>query len=459
MQENLSMSSMPLSKKIVPLALDLTLHKYQAQVDQSKARFIYLMCGRQWGKSILGAWKGVGAIRQPRSMVWYLNNQLKQAKDTIWAKMLQILDPCKDHFRPVESTLSINFNNGSIYSLKHAKDPDCKRGPSLKFLHIDEAQDFDGEDFITVFRPLLAAHQAPCLISGTKKQGSWFMKEWLAAEKGEIENAAAFWFPSTSNPTIPASEWDAIKRDLTRRGRLDIWENEYICDPHNGENLNFEIKYMEFNRIKHICAPFQFPPNWRHFVALDWGIANLHPAVCLWAALAPSGRVYIYDEYEVIGAGAQQLVKGTMEHGEGRRIETYILSEDCWKQESDNKTIASKLVDFGFRPFVKAKRENKAFSGADTVKQYLNPVSGEPLLQIFPNCTRLISELETLKWGDKIGDDRTDALRYLLVFLATLDIRPRPDEKIFKPVEINLWDRFKPQGDSLTINSETGYFT
>ena len=320
--------------------------------------------------------------------------------------MLQILEPCKDHYKTSEANLTLNFHNGSVYALKHAKDPDCKRGPSLKFLHIDEAQDFDGEDFISIFRPLLAAHQAPCLISGTKKRGSWFLKEWLAASQGEIENAAAFWFPSTSNPTIPLTEWHSIQRDLERRGRLDIWENEYVCDPHAGGNAGPELKYPEFDRRVHVCQPFRFPSDYRHFFSEDWGMTDKHPTGAVWAAVSPDGMVYIYDEYLKAGVDIPSSAKAFLDQGQGRqKIEAFILDENCWNRESDGKSAAQRFIECGLRPAFKSRREDKAFTGASTVKSYLKPVIGLPKLQIFPNCTQLINELESLKWDDKLNDN------------------------------------------------------
>src|SRR3990167_8743488 len=232
MPENLLTPNTSSSKKVIPLALDLSLHKYQTIIEQCRARFVYLMCGRQFGKTMLLALRMTQSIIKPNSSVWYLTNQLKQAKDTVWPKLLEILSPSKKNFRAVEADLEIVFNNNSKIALKHMKDPDCRRGPSLTRLCVDEAQDFDGDEFESVFRPLLAAKQAPCDFSGTLKYGSWFHNEWLAAEEGRIKDAAAFWFPSTANPLIPSTEWDDVKKELSRKNRMDIWDNEYICDPH-----------------------------------------------------------------------------------------------------------------------------------------------------------------------------------------------------------------------------------
>lgn len=406
------------SRKAIPLTLNLDLHQYQAQVDQCQARFIYLLCGRRWGKTILLAWKMARAIAKPRSTVWYVTSQLKQARDIIWRQLLEILEPSKRHFKAVETTLEIHFDNGSIIAIKGAKDPDCRRGPSLDFLAIDECQDFIGQDFMTIFRPLLTGKQGSCILAGTKRIGSWFLNEWLSAEKGEIAHGFPFWFPSTKNPLIPPEEWEMTRKYLQNKGRLDIWENEYVCDPHTRTGNDVELKYPEFDHSLHVIAPFTIPSSYRHFVALDWGME--HPSGAIWAAVSPEGRVFVYDEYREYGKDMGALARDILEKNRGRKIEAYVLDSHCWARESDGKSAALRFMQEGLKPAIKGLREDKVFTGTSLVKSYFRPISGEPMIQIFPNCRHLTEELVVLRWRDRIHDDMTDALRYLLGFLSTL---------------------------------------
>ena len=395
---------------------------------------------------------------KPNSTVWYVTSQLKQAKDILWRRLLQILGPSRALFEPKESELEIYFNNGSLFAIKHAKDIDCRRGPSLSGLGIDEAQDFSGDDFMEVFQPLTKALQAPAILAGTKKRGSWFLKEWLAVERGQVPQSQAFWFPSTTNPLIPQEEWDMTRLYLTNRNRMDIWENEYVCDPHKDIENDVTLKFMEFSRVKHVCAPFVFPPTFRHFFAEDWGMTDKHPMAALWGAVSQDGTIFIYDEYLVAGVDLKNAATAVLEQGKGRKIEAYVLDEACWKTESDGLSAAIRFSQAGLRPAARGRREDKSMTNASLVKAYLKPVQGPPKLQIFPNCVNLIECLETLRWQDKLGDDMGDALGYLLRFLSTMSFNPPAQalEPVFKRIEPKYTRTTESSG--LRFNPDTGYF-
>lgn len=52
--------------------------------------------------------------------------------------------------------------------------------------------------------------------------------------------------------------------------------------------------YPEYSSEVHIVDPFEIPETWRRFRAVDFGFRN--PFVCLWFAVDPDGRLYVYRE-------------------------------------------------------------------------------------------------------------------------------------------------------------------
>lgn len=55
------------------------------------------------------------------------------------------------------------------------------------------------------------------------------------------------------------------------------------------------IVYEEtWDRAHNIVQPFTIPRDWPRYLAIDFGYSN--PFVCLWAALDPDGRIYIYRQ-------------------------------------------------------------------------------------------------------------------------------------------------------------------
>ena len=293
-------------------------------------------------------------------------------------------------------------------------------------------------------------------MAGTKRHSSWFLNEWLAVEQGKIADSEALWFPSTSNPLVDPKEWERTRQYLQNRGRMDIWENEYICDPHFQAGLSSEIKYPEFDRRLHICAPFAFPSDYRHFIGMDWGME--HPTAAVWGAVSQDGKVFIYDEYKIAGKNVYSVAKTIREQSGEQKIEITVLDWSCWRSESDGRSIANRIMEAGLKPLIQGRREDKAFYGANTVKAYLRPISGAPKLQIFPNCKWLIEELENLKWKDGKNDDMCDALRYLLVFLSSLtwNVKIKQENFDVQPYQINLLDHFKEKNNGFW-NEENGY--
>ena len=330
------------------------------------------------------------------------------------------------------------------------KDPDCRRGPSLTRLCVDEAQDFDGDEFESVFRPLLAAKQAPCDFSGTLKYGSWFHNEWLAAEEGRIKDAAAFWFPSTSNPLIPSTEWDDVKKELSRKNRMDIWDNEYICDPHQKATGDSELRLWEFNPLIHVIAPCKIPSNHRIFCGLDWGISPRHPTAGVWGALSPQGFLTIFNIYKKSGLDVSYTAKNLLEKG---KAEAYILDETCWFKESDGKNGAARFIEAGIRPLYRGKRDDKAKTKTALVKSWFKPINGPPRVKIFSDCRDLIECISNLKWEDDRGDDLFDAMRYLICFISSISFKNDQSERKIGPI-IPRFDSLK--NDSSGI--ESGYF-
>ncbi|MFR0912623.1 MAG: hypothetical protein ACLSF6_07750 [Evtepia gabavorous] len=52
--------------------------------------------------------------------------------------------------------------------------------------------------------------------------------------------------------------------------------------------------FSEFDREVHVCAPFLLPPGWARYRAFDYGLDML---ACLWVAVEPGGRCYVYREW------------------------------------------------------------------------------------------------------------------------------------------------------------------
>jgi phage terminase large subunit len=96
--------------------------------------------------------------------------------------------------------------------------------------------------------------------------------------------------------------WDAKTQDWTEAGRDYIFN---ILGGLTGVRLaryrygiwaaaEGTIYEDSWNRAKNIVPHFVIPPEWPRYLAIDFGYT--HPFVCLWAAIDPDGRIYIYRQ-------------------------------------------------------------------------------------------------------------------------------------------------------------------
>ena len=413
----------------------MSFHQGQRTVMASKARYVYLMAGRRFGKTRLMIYRMLKEAEKPNSRIWYVAPFKNQAKEIAWLDILNIL-PREVIKKPKEVELTIEFRNGSTIALKGA-DRDNLLGPGLDFIGVDEAQDLKEGVWNATLKPMLIGKTGRAMLIGTKRDKNWFRKSWVDASKGEIFGAEAFYFPSWVNTFVAPEEWANEKKSQPAW----IWDREFVSDPNAMDGAGANLKYGEFDRRIHVCAPFEIPANWKRFRGIDWGMD--HPTVCLWGALDPAGCVVIYDFYSERGKTVEFNASAILGKTGNDAIEATILDVACWHRESDGRSIADKFNQCGLK-VISGKKEDKAYSGANTVKSYLRPIQGPPKLKFFPQCEELMRELETVEWNDKVNEDASDSLRYLMGFVNMVSFDVLKAEAAEKPREGFY---YKPDGE------------
>ena len=102
------------------------------------------------------------------------------------------------------------------------------------------------------------------------------------------------------NPTLLANNPEYIQQlmslsEAEKKAKLygdwDTYEGQVF------KEFRLEALSDEPDSAKHVIDPFAIPSWWPRFIGIDWGYAAY--TVIYWAALAPTGRVFIYREYAV----------------------------------------------------------------------------------------------------------------------------------------------------------------
>ena len=143
--------------------VNLKLRHRQAQVFRCPKRFIVVVAGRRWGKTMLAlSWLIVNAFSSDNRTLYYLAPNGRQARRIAWA-LLQRLVPVGARRCTSQQQLSIELVNGSMIQLHGAYNPDSLRGVGLDFAVLDEFGNMDSDIWPSVIRPMLADRRGRAL--------------------------------------------------------------------------------------------------------------------------------------------------------------------------------------------------------------------------------------------------------------------------------------------------------
>jgi phage terminase large subunit len=203
----------------------------------------------------------------------------------------------------------------------------------------------------------------------------------------------------------------------------------------------FEGQYFnEFSTRMHVCVPFEIPSGWRRYRTVDYGLDRL---ACLWIAVSPDRRAYVYREYcesgLPISSAAAAICKRTPP---GEDIYATLAPPDLFSRvQETGRTKASIFAEHGVT-FTKTSNDRE--TGWLAVKELLAVRDTGAALQIFSSCTELIRCLPQLT-VDKVRPTdcanepheithAPDALRGFAIFYA----RPAREERVFAK---RIWTR------------------
>lgn len=198
--------------------------------------------------------------------------------------------------------------------------------------------------------------------------------------------------------------------------------------------------FTEFSREKHITVPFEIPSGWRKYRTIDYGLDRL---ACLWIAVSPEGKFYLYREYcqsnLSISSAARAILERTPQNEE---IYATLAPPDLWSRSQESgRSKASLFSEYGLN-FTKTSNDREC--GWLSLKELLSADATGPRLKIFSHCTEIIRCLPALT-VDKLrpSDCSTepheithapDALRGFAIFYA----RPKSNAT---PSGRTVWSR------------------
>lgn len=166
--------------------------------------------------------------------------------------------------------------------------------------------------------------------------------------KSYHEDNPTLWDYAPDEVTQPNDEWP----DTAYNGRIGRWTAQgkrslSILDALTGLRysrlrkglwVQAEGAVYEFDADIHTVPSFKIPAEWRRFRVIDFGFTN--PFVCLWAAVDPDGRIFVYREIYMTEMLVSELARQIRNLSADEKIEATICDHDA----EDRATLASEGI-------------------------------------------------------------------------------------------------------------------
>ncbi|MBQ7401014.1 MAG: phage terminase large subunit [Lentisphaeria bacterium] len=398
--------------------------------SRNKTRILFDGGSRSGKTALIAEYLVRRALQYPYSRQLAARKCRAHAKTSLWCDTLKkylvrFIPP--EFYTLSESELSIRFKNGSeilVAGLDDAERSEKVLGNEFITVFLNEATQFSWETVqMAATRLAQKAWDAkgrqavPKLILDCNPRGP---RHWLHAvgvrqidpESGKELNDKANWarlpwsaFDNRDNLPKEYLEGLAALPEIMKKRMLDgIW-----CD-------NAGAVYQEFSEEKHVVAPFPIPDDWRRLRAIDFGYTN--PFVCLWGAVDPDGRLYIYREWYKNATRTAEHARMIRELSGTERYVITVADHDAAER--------AELESLGNRT---TAAEKNVISGIQRVKCRLAQAGdGRPRLYFFDNLKNILSEMYDYRWAPegssnakeeplKLNDHAMDALRYMIAAL------------------------------------------
>lgn len=322
---------------------------------------------------------------------------------------------------------SFVFPNGSRIKCSYfANDNDALQyqGQEFDVIFLEEATQFSMTVFDTLKACLRGANPFPKRMYLTCNPDGigfmWVKRLFVTRDYLPNENPDDYMFIQAlvddnmalveQNPDYLA-QLESLPEDMRMRWRFGSWD--YALGQY----------FDEFRRDKHVIKPFTIPDEWRRYRAIDYGLDGL---ACLWIAVSPERRCYVYREYFKSNQRIEEVARGI--NGmtpSNENIYITLAPPDMWgRSQESGRRKADMFYDDGLQV---TKSSNDREAGWLSIKELLaDGPDGAPRLQIFDTCTKLINDLPSLIRDAKKPTDCSkephdithvpDALRYFAIF-------------------------------------------
>lgn len=346
-----------------------------------------------------------------------------------------------------KSLRTLTLENGSfIEFMSYVQDLEKFAGTSRHFIAYDE-------------EPPMSIWQE-CTMRLLDTEGSWWISmtpvegmTWIYNElykkykEGKRKNLLVIEVDTDENPHLTEFGKDLVFGDMT--------EEERNVRKAGGFNEYTGRIYKDFDRNIHVIQPYIPRGSDRAviYTSLDTGFR--HPAVWLWHAVFPSGRIITFHEISEAGKTVEQLASMVKEYERDHLVPHGIDTDQIVRcgdpnglPQTKEHTGTSVQTEYAMNGlYIGTEGMTREVDiGLIRVTQYLQnkvkamdggAVVEVPMWQITSNCVKLIKGMEDYQWDKyaskkmeydkgnkptpkKVNDDEVDSARYFFVLMPEL---------------------------------------
>ena len=394
------------------------------------------------------------ALRYPHSRQLVLRRTFPELDKSLIRTSLSLFP--REIYTFNSSSHTGKFKNGSIIDFGYcATENDVYQYQSAEYdvIRFDELTHFTEAQYIYLISRVRGANSYPKQIKSSTNPGgvghSWVKERFVdAAKRGRAfvgkDGMSRIFIPALLDDNKFLREGDP---DYKRR-LLALPQRERKALLYGDWNI-FEGQYFTEFSDRHVIEPFEIPVGWRKFRTIDYGLDRL---ACLWIAISPEGKFYVYREYCESDLPISEAARAISERTpKNEDIYATLAPPDLWSRSQETgRSKASLFSEFGIN-FTKTSNDREA--GWLSLKELLR--GDEPRLYFFSVCTEIIRCLPALQI-DKIrtSDCATepheithapDALRGFAIFYASPH---KEEEALIKRVwSPDMWEDYYAAGE------------
>ena len=407
--------------------------------DNEKAKFIWYCGGFGSGKSYIGSQAVIRhAMANPMGRTLIARQTLVDLKATTLKTFFEVCDlRLIAKYNKTENLITM-INGHEIYTWG-LDDIEKLKSLEIGFFWIDEVNEVAELTFNVLKGRLrnLKHKTRKGILTSNSEGKNWTYKQFVLGRgiRGK-EDLAKYWTikaPSDENTYLPEDYLSVLNSytgdlyDRYVRASFNVFEGQIFPD---------------FQREIHVIKPFAIPETWDRVAGIDHGERN--PTTFMWAAISPSGDIYVYREYVLSGEGVDKHVENIYKLNDNENLKYIVIDPSVksvrgmsgrkvdteWKEEWIK--VFGKLMPLRYA-------NNDVNAGIARLHKYLridparlHPATkkkGSPKLFYFDICTTLADETESYKWKKisasnendpeekprKKDDHCLDAVRYILM--------------------------------------------